>query len=105
MIIKSPGSVAFSFTPEKNPNAFKDDNNVFWCNFQIDNTTGEVTSEGKTLLLTLNKNKQNEFCIFKCDITFDLSKKHVVIFTWSNEKVCLYFDGQLNQSVDPREFY
>lgn len=104
MTIENSGTVEFWFDPAKNPFAFKDGNNVKWIEFKVDNEIGVIISEGKTLTGIMNPNTAKELQIFQTSIEFDLSKRHQIALTWQPQELCLYFDGKLQQKIDPSDF-
>lgn len=103
MIIKDSGTINFWFDKSKNPMAFKEGANVFWTECKINNEHAVITTESKTLSVTMNPKTERELLVFQTSIEPDETKtKHMVTITWSPIEICLYFDAQLVQkfSVD-----
>ncbi len=103
MLINKPGTTTFWIDPKKNPFAFKEGNKVKWSEFILNDEHCIITSEGKTLSVIMNPGTKKELLVFQTSIDFDRSKKHHVGVTWATESVCLYYDGQLQQEINPEE--
>lgn len=99
MLINNSGTVNFWFDPQKNPSAFIEGNNVMWGVFSINDEHCVITSEGKTLSVTMNPQTKRELLVFQTSITPNASQRHMVTVTWGPEKVCLYLDAVLQQEI------
>ena len=105
MIINKPGSVNFWFDPSKNPNAFKDGINIRWKEFELNREHVIITSEGTSLNVIMNPQKDRELIVFQTGIEPDPTKRHMVTVTWTPEQVCLYLDAQVQQEIHPSDLY
>lgn len=93
-MIVEPGTVEISFDLVKNPLAFTEGANFRWGSFKVGNETCSITSEGKTLIGTMNPNTEREFMVFSTNIEIDPNAKQDIAITWDSEKLNLYFNGE-----------
>ena len=97
MIIE-PGTVEIFFDLIKNPLAFTEGANYQWGEFKVGNEICSITSEGKTLIGTMNPKTKREFMIFSTNIETTPNVKQGVAITWDSKELKLYFNGQLLHS-------
>jgi hypothetical protein len=52
----------------------------------------------------MNEGTDKELMIFSLIVNIDLSKRHMVTFTWSQDYLTLYYDGDKEHEIPISDF-
>ena len=101
----SNGTVEFSFKLDKNPKAFKDNETFLFSRTKFDNDQLKIFSEGKTLCVTLIKDNEEEYSLFRTGVTPFKDKYNMVSVYWDNFKMTLSMNNSILETINFSDFY